>query len=125
MICKKTDAGQLAFKTRSGDIPPRLRAVFLLFDGKKTVDMILEMTTLFGTAKEDIDYLVTAGLLEPTQDLAEEKALQLVQSKETASADHLLHTEMYKRAWPIATQITASLGLRGFRLNLAVEAAMG
>jgi hypothetical protein len=32
---------------------------------------------------------------------------------------------MYASAWPIATQITASLGLRGFRLNLAVEAAMG
>lgn len=125
MICIKTEAGQLAFKTRSGEIPPRLRAVFILFDGRKTVDTILEMTTLFGTVREDIDYLISAGLLEETQDVAEEKALQLAQSKVTASANHLQQTEMFKSAWPIATQITASLGLRGFRLNLAVEAAMG
>jgi len=31
----------------------------------------------------------------------------------------------YAAAMPVATQLTASLGLRGFRLNLAVEAASG
>ena len=29
----------------------------------------------------------------------------------------------YSRAYPIATRLTAGMGLRGFRLNLAVEAA--
>ena len=29
----------------------------------------------------------------------------------------------FLKAWPIATRLTAKLGLRGFRLNLAVEAA--
>ena len=29
----------------------------------------------------------------------------------------------FLKAWPIATRLTANLGLRGFRLNLAVEAA--
>ena len=29
--------------------------------------------------------------------------------------------ERYKAAYPIATELTAGLGLRGFRLNLAVE----
>jgi hypothetical protein len=29
----------------------------------------------------------------------------------------------FLKAWPIATRLTASLGLRGFRLNLAVESA--
>jgi hypothetical protein len=31
--------------------------------------------------------------------------------------------DRYKRAYPLAAQLTSSLGLRGFRLNLAVEAA--
>lgn len=31
--------------------------------------------------------------------------------------------ERYQAAYPIATELTASLGLRGFRLNLAVEGA--
>ena len=31
----------------------------------------------------------------------------------------------YSRAYPLATQLTADLGLRGFKLNLAVESAQG
>jgi len=31
----------------------------------------------------------------------------------------------YQRAYPLAVSITGGLGLKGFRLNLAVEAAMG
>ena len=31
----------------------------------------------------------------------------------------------YQVAYPLATQLTAALGLRGFRLNLAVERAEG
>jgi hypothetical protein len=33
--------------------------------------------------------------------------------------------DRYKEAKPLATKLTAGLGLRGFRLNLAVEAAGG
>ena len=33
--------------------------------------------------------------------------------------------QLYQQAYPVATRITAQLGLRGFRLNLAVEAASG
>jgi hypothetical protein len=125
MICTKTEAGLLAFKTRSGEIPPRLRSVFLLFDGKKTVDTILTMTSLFGTVREDIDYLVASGMLEVVPNLAQAHALKLAESNEIAAATQQLQAEMFARAWPIATQITAAMGLRGFRLNLAVEAAMG
>ena len=31
--------------------------------------------------------------------------------------------DRYKDAYPVATALTAELGLRGFRLNLAVEGA--
>ncbi|TXT34123.1 MAG: hypothetical protein FD135_5349, partial [Comamonadaceae bacterium] len=33
--------------------------------------------------------------------------------------------ERYSLAMPLATKVTASLGLRGFRLNLSVESAAG
>jgi hypothetical protein len=33
--------------------------------------------------------------------------------------------DRYKDAKPLATQLTAGLGLRGFRLNMAVESAVG
>jgi hypothetical protein len=42
-----------------------------------------------------------------------------------ASAGSGSAAERYLAAKPIATELTASLGLRGFRLNLAVEAASG
>jgi len=39
-------------------------------------------------------------------------------------AELVIGGERYAEAYPIATQLTADLGLRGFRLNLAVEAAL-
>ena len=38
----------------------------------------------------------------------------------TPSLDDQAH---FLKAWPVATRLTANLGLRGFRLNLAVESA--
>ena len=35
------------------------------------------------------------------------------------------HQSRYQRAYSLAVQLTAGLGIRGFKLNLAVEAAMG
>ena len=125
MIYVKTEAGLLAFKMRSGEIPPRLRSVFLLFDGKRSVDAVFAMATELGTALEDIDYLMASGMLCAAPNLDAELALQVASTQQKASERRLTEMQLYARAWPIATQITASLGLRGFRLNLAVEAATG
>ena len=40
-----------------------------------------------------------------------------------AAASPMTHQQRYQAAYPIATKLTAGLGLRGFKLNLAVEAA--
>lgn len=125
VIYVKTDAGQLAFKTRSGEIPPRLRSVFLLFDGKKSIDTIFAMATELGTTIEDIDYLIASDMLTVVPVTYVEPELNVTAAQQKESARLLAEAQMYASAWPIATQITASLGLRGFRLNLAVEAAMG
>jgi hypothetical protein len=42
-----------------------------------------------------------------------------------SSPTALTNQQRYAQAWPIATQLTASLGLRGFRLNLSVESVSG
>ena len=47
-----------------------------------------------------------------------EKAAIAVSQRKQRSAQ-----ARYAEAYPIATRLTGSLGLRGFRLNLAVEAA--
>ena len=41
------------------------------------------------------------------------------------AASGLTPSDLYARAYPIATRLTAGLGLRGFRLNVAVEKAAG
>jgi len=137
----KTEAGHIAFKTRSGAIPARLRSVFILFDGHKTLAEVLQMGTVLGATPADIDDLVAAGLLElvggneppapaATAAKADTKAppvrAHAVEEAPTPEEpDSMSHSELYARAMPIATKITAGLGLRGFRLNLAVESAMG
>ena len=138
-IYAKTEAGQIAFKTRSGVIPARLRSVYILFDGKKTLSEVLEVGTALGATVTDIYDLIAAGMLAPVGDGDSEAALlqdtlpgELVPliSPDSGhaplqSGTPLTPAEMYARAMPIATRITSELGLRGFRLNLAVESAMG
>ena len=47
------------------------------------------------------------------------------QAPEQAQPRAPTHQERFAQAWPLATQLTAGLGLRGFRLNLSIEKASG
>jgi hypothetical protein len=112
-------------KDRSVALTPRQRSAFILFDGKRTLDQVLAATAITGVTREDIDKLIELGLLSdaaPQETAAEEAAAQA----HAAAVEHHKHRtpqERYAEAYPIATRLTAALGLRGFRLNLAVEAA--
>ena len=135
MIYQKTDAGQTAFKSRSVELSSRQRSAFLLFDGKRTLNEVLKATAGLGITVSDIDALVDKGLLAPSAGpIAAQAMVDTVPaaidsrsptSAEEPPADALTTAQLYQRAYPIATRITAQLGLRGFRLNLAVEAASG
>jgi len=141
----KTEPGQAAFKQRSPLFSARQRSVFILFDGKKTVGEVLSATVGLGLGQTDVDYLLGMGFLSPqaVQLPPETGAAPLGGSPKAAAEPtptepvplELAHappaTEprseqlRYLDAKPIATQLTASLGLRGFMLNLAVEGAAG
>ena len=144
MIYQKTEAGQTAFKTRSVELSSRQRSAFLLFDGKRTLAEVLKATTGLGITAPDIDDLVTKGLLAPLTGAgtalppvvavadtvpatmnAGPVPAAAAPSDAHAPAEQLTPTQRYQRAYPVATRITAQLGLRGFKLNLAVEAASG
>ncbi len=115
----KTEAGQLAFKTRSPQLSARQRSAFILFDGSKTNEQVLAATHGLGIAQGDIDHLVEQGFLAAT---AATLAIPVVGAERSSG---LTKQQRYVAALRMATQLTASLGLRGFRLNLAVEAATG
>lgn len=134
----KSEAGQHAFKQRSPELSARQRSVFLLFDGQRSVADVLATTSGLGATQSDVDDLIAKGFLIPT-DLPSSGSNQPVASASAPASTTAPATAtdaptpvspadqqtLYRQAYPIATKLTASLGLRGFRLNLAVEAASG
>ena len=130
MILVKTPTGQQALKDRSVPVTPRQRSAFILFDGKRSIDEVL--ANGMGIVREDIDHMVALGLLEPMAGSAPPPAAASAPAevpKPAAPAAPVAGSgssgrtrqQRYKDAYPIATQLTGSLGLMGFRLNLQVE----
>lgn len=135
----KTSAGQQAFKERHADLSPRLRSAFLLFDGQRSLAQVLESVAGMGVTQDEILALVEREWLAP-RDAAEPRLGVVAVAVPAASAVHASTavpaadppaqsepslSVRYRNAYPLAVAITANLGLKGFRLNLAVEAAMG
>ena len=126
----------MAFKERHSDLSQRLRSAFLLFDGHRSLMQVLEATSALGVNKDDILALVGKGWLATRESsvaadaaAAQAHASSLSKSSSAslaaAGVDPGSAQRRYQRAYPIAVSITGALGLKGFRLNLAVEAAMG
>jgi hypothetical protein len=125
----KTETGQLAFKERSPLFSARQRSTFILFDGQKTVDQVLASTAGMGVMQTDVDHMLAQGFLVP---VAGPAAPAVASASQWTASDGAIEErsertaqERYKDAKPMATQLTAGLGLRGFRLNLSVESASG
>ena len=126
MIYVKTELGQAALHDRSIALTPRQRSAFIMFDGKRSMEDVVKATAGLGVTAEDIHQLLTLGLLAPQapEPVSAEPAPAAPVSAHNADGSPTLSAqEHYSRAYPIATRLTAALGLRGFRLNLAVEAA--
>ena len=134
MMYVKTAFGLASLKDRSAGLTPRQRSAFIMFDGKRDSVEVLRMTSGVGVVQSDVDHLVTLGLLARTspvdaQELSSEISALTVPQVAVASSmkpngmPTLSAQAHYLMAYPIATRLTAALGLRGFRLNLAVEAA--
>ena len=140
MVLVKTPAGQEALKHRHGSLSSRQRSAFILFDGKRTTGEILAATAAMGITQDDVQAMVAQGLLAPvggqmpaaaanpvagpaTPALAEAPATDLGTVASPVEGSGRSPMERYQAAYPIATELTAGLGLRGFRLNLAVEGA--
>lgn len=120
----KTEAGQNALKDRSL-LAPRQRSAFILFDGRRSLKEVLEATAGLGVTSDELVQLVELGLLEPDPQSVRDQAAEVVAAaaviagKESSDADN----DRYRNAYPVAARLTGALGLRGFRLNLAVEGA--
>lgn len=127
MVLVKTPAGQQLLKDRHGALTPRQRSAFILFDGKRSVAEVLAATAAMGITETDIQSMQDMGLLaSPGGDGGAAVATSAMAAAAVAEGGASARSPMerYQAAYPVATELTAGLGLRGFRLNLAVEAAM-
>jgi hypothetical protein len=128
MIYIKTELGKTALQDRSLGLSPRQRSAFIMCDGTRTLDDVFKLTSALGVTAEDIDRLVTLGLLAPAAGVARSSPAPAVAAPSSAppvsgqgpTSKDQAH---YAKAYLIAVRLTGSLGLRGFRLNLAVESA--
>lgn len=121
MYLIKTEVGQQALKDRSL-LTPRQRSAFIQFDGKRSLAEVLLASAGLGVTAADIDHLISLGLLAPAT-VPVELETPSPASPFAAAESLLTAQDRFKRAYPLAAQLTGSLGLRGFRLNLAVEGA--
>ena len=139
MVLVKTQAGQEALKDRHGSLSSRQRSAFILFDGKRTTQDVLAATAAMGITADDVQAMIAQGLLvslsgQPTsvsnsgaspQAAGGANATDLGTVATSMEGSGRTPKERYQAAYPIATALTAGLGLRGFRLNLSVEGAGG
>jgi len=149
MVLVKTQAGQDALKDRQGGLTSRQRSAFILFDGKRSTGEVLAATAAMGITQDDVQAMIALGLLEPQSGSGAGAAVAAAAAKGTGQAVAAANAvssasstsyeatvameavqgsgrsdqQRYTDAYPIATELTAGLGLRGFRLNLAVEGA--
>ncbi len=121
MRFKKTEIGQAAFDARSELFTPAQRKAFIVVDGNRTVAEILAMMAPLGLQQEDLDTMLANGFLNVVQATAAVPSPPI----QPKAPPKMTEKERYLLAKPLATKLTASLGIMGFRLNLAVESASG
>lgn len=130
MIFIKTEAGQQLLRERHGVLSPRQRSAFILFDGKRTLQQVLEATAAMGITEVDVQLMVDAGLLTQANPAQQARSHRASMTAPVADAGRAVGSqrsqrERYQEAYLVAAELTAGLGLRGFRLHLAVERATG
>jgi len=131
----KTEAGHHALKDRSPLLSARQRSALILCDGKKNLNEVQAATAALGVTAADIEHLIAEGFIEAVTgfDFMSTQPLDSVftplpslSSLAPVSASSASSpAERYALAYPKAVQLAGGLGLRGFRLTLAVEAASG
>ena len=130
MIYVKTESGQAALLRHSLELTPRQRSAFIMFDGKRSVWDVLKATEGMGITEDDVSHMMAQGLLavvvntvQPLGAIPVNAAAAPAPVQSAPGAPGPVAQAHYSNAYPIATRLTAALGLRGFLLNLAVEAA--
>jgi len=121
----KTELGQQILKDRSVALTPRQRAALILCDGKRSEKDVLAATASLGVTREDLVQLRALSVLADTRapDVEIDLPAPAPAAPGARAATPADAGQRYLEAYEVATRITSGLGLKGFRLNMAVEGA--
>ena len=114
----KTQYGLQAMKDRTLSLTAKQRAALVLCDAKRSRDQVLYNLKAVGSNIDDITFLKSQGLVMEVSDPQEEAAAEAARKLASVAP-----TERYSSAYPIATKLTSTLGLKRFTLTLALERA--
>jgi hypothetical protein len=124
MIYVKTDSGRQALKERAESMPRKYHFPFLACDGVRDSADILRASASQGFLEADLQHLAQLGYIKAVvaQSAAGSKSEPVLPTAAQV-ANTQRNVNSLIEAQQMATALTAKLGLRGFRVNMAVEAA--
>ncbi|HVE52962.1 MAG TPA: hypothetical protein VNB23_06225 [Ramlibacter sp.] len=118
MTIAKTAAGLQVLKDRSVALTPRQRTALIMVDGKLSLEELLVQTAAAGATRADVERLMELGLVE-----VRASAATATTAPRAPVAAGPISPDRYLAAYQAAVRLTAELGLKGMRLNMAVESA--
>ena len=125
MIYIKTELGRRALKERSEAMPRKYHFPFMMCDSVRDHADILTAEARTGFSFSDIEQMIQLGFIAPLPPKAVAARLDSVTTPVVAvqTMPTQAQANVFFEASKIATALSANLGLRGFRLNLAVQTA--
>lgn len=132
MTVKKTALGIQVMKDRSVSLTPQQRSALILVDGNRSAEEVVRMTTAVGVTANDMQALVTMGLVELTVEpkAAASQGGAMARGAEAASAvpSSSSNSEVapqnagvdFQVALNAAITFCSDMGFKGFGLNMAL-----
>ena len=123
MIYVKTAAGRQALKDRAETMPRKYHFPFLMCDGVRDSADILAASVQHGFTSVDLYEMVQLGFVEPMPTKVPMRIDPVQAAAASPARPSQQQASVFFDASKLATALSANLGLRGFRLNLAVQTA--
>lgn len=129
-VYDKTDKGREEIATRKYHVPPRLRTLLVMIDGKRTSDVLIGDLAAIGLTEGSFDqllrddYIRLIGSAAPAQRDTPPPVPRLEAVPQAAHETRVPEDggERFRSLYDFFTQtIKSTIGLRGFSLQLKVE----
>lgn len=123
-VFDKTDKGREEIATRRHQLPPRLRTLLVMIDGKQSAEELLQKVGGLGLNEQSLAELQENGFIAPVTVPSIESVTAAVQPAAAADAALPLGQNQYQAVYQFYTEtIKSTIGLRGYALQLKVEKA--